>query len=135
MERRTLVTSLTHSHHTSIIFELEYYENLQQVREKLSQITSRIEKLNREIEIERCELEKEVEFWTNRGNEMMETLRFEMSELHEMKRLCSNDGSLSVSSSLGVGDDPVSTTIVGDEEKEEDEEIEEEKCVDVEIMI
>ena len=101
----------------------------------MSQITSRIEKLNREIEIERCELEKEVEFWTNRGNEMMETLRFEMSELHEMKRLCSNDGSLSVSSSLGGGDDPVSTTIEDDEEKEEDEEIEEEKCVDVEIMI
>ena len=42
MERRTLVTSLTHSHHTSIILELEYYENLQQVREKLSQITSRL---------------------------------------------------------------------------------------------
>ena len=77
--------------------------------------------MNREIEVERCELEKEVEFWTNRGNEMMETLRFEMSELHEMKRLCSNDGSLSVSSSLGVGDDPVSTTILDDEEKEEDE--------------
>ena len=61
-----------------------------QVREKMSKITSRLEKLNHEFEIERCELQKDVEFWTNRGKEMMDTLRFEMSELREMMRLCSS---------------------------------------------
>jgi len=120
----------------------EEKEEWSSVRDRIREITTRLEKLNRKYEIERGELEKEVTYWTNRGEEMMETLRFEMGEMREMMVLIKDssrgvDGEVCCEDSVGHENDVAYEDNAGhEEEKEEDlEEEEEEKCVDVEIMI